>query len=80
MGERDIHKVPLEIPIPRFDSTDPIHGAIGSLACDASELVSAAAKFGAFEGSLAKRRAAAREVAALPLAKLHKLVKKLLEG
>ncbi len=85
LGERDIHKLPLELPLPRFDRANKLHADIASLSAEARALVGAAVTKGALAaegrgGSLARRRAAAREVAALPLAKLDRLVKRLLES
>lgn len=77
LGERDIHKVPLELPFPRFDASKALHLEIATISAEARALVGSAAMKGAIEGSLVRRRAAAREVAALPLAKLDRLVKRL---
>jgi len=79
-GERDIHKVPLEIPFSRFDPKNVLHVEIAQRSEETAALVAGAARARALEGSLAKRRATAREVAALPLARLDELVKKLLES
>lgn len=80
LGERGIEKLPLELPIPRYNAAEPLHAEIAALSSEATHLVAAAAASGALDGSLARRRAAAREAAALPLAKLDKLVKKLLDS
>jgi len=79
LGERGIEKVPLELPIPRFDGKVALHADIAAESAAARDLVAAAARNGAIQGSLATRRRIAREIAAVPLAHLDELVKLLLK-
>jgi len=78
LGERDICKTLLELPIPRFEAKNPLHTDIAAESATAHELAAAAAQKGALQGSLAVRRRIAREVAALPFARLDALVRRLL--
>jgi hypothetical protein len=78
LGERDICKTLLELPIPRFEAKNSLHAEIAAESATAHELVVAAAQKGALQGSLAVRRRIAREVAALPLSHLDTLVRRLL--
>ena len=78
MGERDIHKKILEIPIPQFDKSDTTHMRLAEIGKFSSEKVEDFAKSGALVGTLAKRRGTVRELLAAQLGEIDGLVEKML--
>jgi len=78
LGERDIEKKVLELPIPRFDRKDPIHARLAALGDTASDVVESSLKVGGISGTLATRRRLARDAAAAQLKEIDELVRKLL--
>ncbi len=79
-GERDIHKLPLELPIPRFDPENRVHTEIAGLSEQASQKVEASYQRGEIEGRLAAMRGSARQIVDQELKKIDKLVAALLSG
>lgn len=76
-GERDIHKKPLELPIPLFDAKRKEHREIAELGRDARASVAGLA---ITDTSLAKRRETTREALCGVLGKIDGAVTKLLEA
>jgi hypothetical protein len=61
MGERDIEKKVLDLPIPRFDGKDPQHKELARLGAQARSEVAALLKNQELPPSLARRRAMVRK-------------------
>lgn len=78
LGERDIHKKVLEIPIPQYDKKDETHQRLAEIASEAATKVKAAVSSGQIKGTLARTRAAARALVSKELRKSTRLVKKIL--
>jgi hypothetical protein len=76
-GERDIHKKPLEMPIPRFDPNKPTHAALAKAGAAARELADQVAPQIA-PGTLAKRRETMRRKLARQIGQIDLLVEALL--
>lgn len=80
MGQRDIHTVPLELPVPPFDPENGMHRTIAELAEMAASNVRTAYESGKIEGSLARQRGLARDAARVEIDALNKAVAQLLSG
>jgi hypothetical protein len=78
LGERDIEKKVLELPIPQFDGKDQVHRRLAELGESASKAVAKAILDGTIEGTLATRRRLARQAAADQLKEIDVLVKDML--
>jgi hypothetical protein len=80
LGERDIHKKLLELPIPIFDDENPKHQKISELGAKARGAAVKAIKSGKFpvDSSIAKQRGFMREHLKSELEEIDKLVAALL--
>jgi hypothetical protein len=80
MGERDIHKKLLELPIPLFDHNNPKHLRLSELGANAREVAVKAIKSGEFpvEASIARQRAFIRTLLESELEEIDRLVNALL--
>ncbi len=81
MGERDIHKKLLELPIPLFDGKNPKHLRLSHLGANAREAAVKAIKSGEFPvpSSIARQRAFIRGLLQPELEEIDRLVSALLE-
>ena len=81
MGERDIHKKLLELPIPTFDQEKAKHRKLSELRANAPEEAQNALKSEKFprDSSLARQRAFIRERLKPELKAIDKLVSDILE-
>ena len=77
LGERDIEKKVLEAPIPQYSGKDPAHRRLAALGVKAASKVADYTKSSDLPSSLARRRAAARQLAAQELAEIDEIVDKL---
>ena len=68
----------LEAPIPQYSAKDPAHRRLAALGAKAASKVAEYTKSGDLPPSLARRRAAARQLAAQELAEIDEIVGKLL--
>ncbi|MCA9643426.1 MAG: hypothetical protein KC492_22155, partial [Myxococcales bacterium] len=68
LGERDIHKKVLDLPIPIYDSKNPAHRAIAALGAKARDASSAHAASSSLPPSLGRARGALRDALASVLA------------
>jgi hypothetical protein len=80
LGERDIHKKVLEIPIPQFDRKDSIHSRMAVLGKECTAKVSGFAQSGELKGTLAAKRAKARSLLSVEMKEMSQLVRKILDG
>jgi SAM-dependent methyltransferase len=80
LGERDIHKKLLELPIPVYDHEDPKHQKISELGAKARETAVIAIKSGTFplDSSIAKQRGFIRTHLEVEMEEIDTLVAKLL--
>lgn len=78
LGERDICKKVLELPIPTFDKANAAHVRLAELGAVAARIVEKGVSEGSIAGSLAVQRRLARQAAAKELKEIDALVKKLL--
>jgi hypothetical protein len=80
-GPRDIHKKVLELPVPQFDASDPIHLELAKLGNLCSRKVDSWAQSGGPGGikSIGKLRAVVRKMLAKELKEIDKLVGHLLK-
>jgi hypothetical protein len=78
LGERDIHKKPLELPIPQFDPANKEHQRLAKLGEEASKLAIAVTKQGDFPQTLARQRAMVRALVQPQLTEIDRLVSKLM--
>ncbi|HEV2202429.1 MAG TPA: N-6 DNA methylase [Bryobacteraceae bacterium] len=78
LGERDIHKKLLDLPIPRFKPEDSRHVALARLGRQARERIGTLLKGSKLPTSLARQRGWAREQVKNELAEIDQIVKKLL--
>ncbi len=81
LGERDIHKKLLEMPIPTFDPKNGIHAELAAFGAKASEEAGEAIRSAEFPAgsTLARQRAFVRDQLDTTTTKIDKLVHKLLE-
>ncbi|WP_185747696.1 hypothetical protein [Thermus amyloliquefaciens] len=79
-GPRDIHKKPLELPIPQFDAADPTHRRLAQLGKRCSEKVKAwlAGGGAGTVASIGRLRRMARDLLKEELAEIDALVEKIL--
>ncbi len=77
MGERDIHKKVLEVPIPLFNAKDGLHTDLAAVSREAANIAAQVVSRG-LPKQLAARRAAIRSAAAEPLKNIDALVSRLL--
>jgi N-6 DNA Methylase len=82
LGERDIHKKLLELPIPTFDHEDPKHLAIAELGENAGKIAQKLVTSPGFplKMSIARQRGIVRDVLAKELKEIDSHVIKLLDG
>jgi hypothetical protein len=80
LGERDIHKKLLELPIPLYSSAFKDHRKLAELGAEAREIAAEIVKSPSFPAgsSLARQRAAVRTALKETLAEIDSLVRKLL--
>ncbi len=80
LGERDIHKKLLELPIPIFDAENPKHRKLSELGAKAREAAVKAIKTGSFpvDSSIARQRGFMRKNLRTELEQIDKLVSALL--
>lgn len=78
MGERDIEKKVLEVPIPFFDMTKPDHVTLARFGKAAREEAAKVVAAGSLPASLARRRALVREATKATVARIDEAVKRLL--
>ena len=78
MGERDIEKKLLDLPIPKFKSEDHKHVALAELGRQARERIRTHLKPDDLPGSLARQRGWVREQLKSELSEIDKIVKTLL--
>jgi hypothetical protein len=78
MGERDIHKKVLELPIPSFDQNKPDHRRLASLSAQAHGVAGAYIAATTLPDSLAKKRGMVREAVSPTIAQIDPLVAGLL--
>jgi len=78
LGERDIHKKVLELPIPKYKSINERCRNISSLGKEANNKVGQFIKKNTLSGSLGKKRSKIREEIKADLNKINKEVKHLL--
>jgi type I restriction-modification system DNA methylase subunit len=80
LGERDIHKKLLELPIPTFDHENPKHRKISDLGAKAREAAVKLIQFGEFplDSSIARQRGFMREHLKSELEEIDRLVAALL--
>ena len=78
MGERDIHKKLMDLPIPRFKPEDGRHAALASLGRQAREKMSRLVRVSDLPASLARRRGWVREQLRSELSEIDRIVKRLL--
>jgi len=78
MGERDIEKKVLEIPIPQYNRKNATHRRLAEIGANAATKVDDYAKTEGFQGSLAKMRARVRELLAQELKEIDEIVEKIL--
>jgi type I restriction-modification system DNA methylase subunit len=78
MGERDIEKKVLELPIPLFNPSDAIHKRIAELGKEAKKQADAFVSSATLPASLWRRRAVVREAVADTAGEIDKLVERLL--
>jgi hypothetical protein len=80
LGERDIHKKVLGLPIPAFDAADPKHCELATLSARAAEAASRELPGVAHVKSLGKRRALIREALASILTEVDAIVRTMLSA
>ncbi len=82
LGERDVTKKLLELPIPTFDHNNVIHMEIAGLGTKARQQAEEALSSGHFPSgtSLARQRAFIRKHLELTISEIDKLVRKLLSA
>lgn len=78
LGERDIEKKVLELPIPIYDQKQPLHLELSKLGRQAAKEVLLVLAKGGLPVRLGNRRTAVREAIAETLAKINDVVSKLL--
>ena len=78
MGERDIHKKVLELPIPSFDNKKPSHRKLAKLGVEAHGLAVDFIAATTLPDSLAKKRGMVREAASGTIEQIDALVAELL--
>lgn len=79
MGERDIHKKVLDIPIPYFTKDRPLHQHLAKLGRQAATEVARLIKREKLPGGIGPKRTAVRKAIAPTLEKIDKAVAELLE-
>jgi type I restriction-modification system DNA methylase subunit len=79
LGERDIHKKVLELPIPQFDRKDPVHGRLALIGKGCTSAVSKLTQSGSLTGTLAAKRAKVREHLCVEMKEISQLVRKILK-
>lgn len=78
LGERDIEKKVLDIPIPQYDKNNEIYRMLAEIGSGAAAKVKEAVKSGEIQGTLAKTRTTVRTLLSKELKEIDKLVKKIL--
>lgn len=78
MGERDIHKKVLELPIPLFAGTDAVHTELAAVSREAAASAAEVIAASNFPRHLAAQRSAVRSAAANALTRIDALVLRLL--
>ena len=78
MGERDIHKKVLELPIPIFEEKKPIHRELVKLSAEAHRVAVGFIAATTLPDSLAKKRGMVREAASETIEQIDALVAELL--
>jgi hypothetical protein len=78
MGERDIEKKVLEVPIPQYKDKNAMHRRLARIGADAGEKVADYIKAEGWQGSLAKMRSGVRELLDSELKEIDELVEKIL--
>jgi hypothetical protein len=80
MGERDIEKKVLDLPIPRFDGQDPQHRELAHLGSQARSQVTTFLRNQELPPSIARRRAVVRAAVGETLARIDVAAKELIPG
>lgn len=79
LGERDIHKKILELPIPQFDKGDKHHQRLAGIGKESADKVESFATSGGLAGTLAKRRGVIRELLSKELGEIDDIVQRILK-
>jgi len=78
MGERDIEKKVLEVPIPQYNKKDPVHKRLATLGAAAAKKVQDHVTTQRLQGSLARKRAQVRALLEAELKEIDQLVAQIL--
>ena len=78
MGELDIEKTVLEVPIPNYNTKDAVHKRMAALGASATRRVQVHATTQGLKGSLARIRAQVRALLEAELTEIDQLVRQIL--
>jgi len=78
MGERDIEKKVLDVPIPQYNSKNATHRRLATIGADAARKAGNYVKAGGLQGSLAKMRAGVRKLLVSELKEIDEIVEEIL--